>query len=115
MRPLVGAYPPCGTAKHSSLKTIRPPSPPCSGRRRFRRRHGRAHAVALESEAPRGRGAVEHTKAMKGWLEVAKECGCATPAECALFAAPGEGVPAADLALRVVSVDGKSCRRPPAG
>jgi MerR family redox-sensitive transcriptional activator SoxR len=45
---------------------------------------------------------LEQTKAMKGWLEVAKECGCATPAECALFAAPGEGPP-------------KKCRRPPAG
>src|SRR5215218_578887 len=33
---------------------------------------------------------LERTKAMKGWLEVAKECGCATPAECALFPAPGE-------------------------
>ena len=31
---------------------------------------------------------LERTKAMKGWLEVAKECGCATPAECALFPAP---------------------------
>jgi MerR family redox-sensitive transcriptional activator SoxR len=58
---------------------------------------------------------LERTKAMKGWLEVAKECGCATPAECALFPAPGEDLPDADLALRVVSVDGKNCRRPPAG
>ena len=33
---------------------------------------------------------LERTKAMKGWLEVAQECGCATPAECALFPAPGE-------------------------
>jgi hypothetical protein len=33
---------------------------------------------------------LERTKAMKGWLEVAKECGCATPAECALFPALGE-------------------------
>jgi MerR family redox-sensitive transcriptional activator SoxR len=45
---------------------------------------------------------LEQTKAMKGWLEVAKECGCATPAECGLFAAPGEG-------------SAKKCRRPPAG
>ena len=58
---------------------------------------------------------LERTKAMKGWLEVAKECGCATPAECALFPAPGEDPPAADLALRVVRVDGKDCRRPPEG
>ena len=34
---------------------------------------------------------LERTKAMKGWLEVAQECGCATPEECALFPAPGEG------------------------
>ena len=58
---------------------------------------------------------LELTKAMKGWLEVAKECGCATPAECALFPAPGEEPTDADLALRVVQVGGKDCRRPPAG
>jgi MerR family redox-sensitive transcriptional activator SoxR len=58
---------------------------------------------------------LERTKAMKGWLEVAKDCGCATPAECALFPAPGEEPPGADLTLRVVRVDGKDCRRPPAG
>jgi MerR family redox-sensitive transcriptional activator SoxR len=57
---------------------------------------------------------LERTKAMKGWLEVARECGCATPAECALFPALGEGLPDADLALRVVRVGGKDCRRPPA-
>jgi MerR family transcriptional regulator, redox-sensitive transcriptional activator SoxR len=58
---------------------------------------------------------LERTRAMKGWLEVAKECGCATPAECALFPAPGEELPDADLALRVVRVGGKDCRRLPAG
>ncbi len=58
---------------------------------------------------------LERTKAMKGWLEVAKECGCATPAECALFPVPGEAPLDADLALRVVNVGGKACRRPPAG
>jgi len=58
---------------------------------------------------------LERTKAMKGWLEVAKECGCATPAECALFPAPGEEPQGADLALPVVRVGGKDCRRPPAG
>jgi len=58
---------------------------------------------------------LERTKAMKGWLEVAKECGCATPAECALFAAPGEESPSAEVALQVVRVDGTDCRRAPAG
>ncbi len=53
---------------------------------------------------------LERTRAMKGWLEVAKECGCATPAECALFPAPGDPA-GSDLALRVVQVDGKDCRR----
>src|SRR5215210_3736025 len=57
---------------------------------------------------------LERTKSMKGWLEVAQECGCVTPAECALFPAPGEEHPGADLALRVVRVGGKDCRRPPA-
>jgi MerR family transcriptional regulator, redox-sensitive transcriptional activator SoxR len=53
------------------------------------------------------------TKAMKGWLEVAKECGCGSPAECALFPAPGEKTPNADFALRVIRVEGTDCRRPP--
>jgi MerR family transcriptional regulator, redox-sensitive transcriptional activator SoxR len=55
---------------------------------------------------------LERTKAMKGWLEVAKECGCATPAECALFSSRGDDPPAADFALRVIRVEGKDCRRP---
>jgi DNA-binding transcriptional MerR regulator len=58
---------------------------------------------------------LERTKAMKGWLEVAKECGCATPAECALFPGPGEEPPEADLTLRLIRVQGKDCRRPTAG
>ncbi len=58
---------------------------------------------------------LERTSAMKGWLEVAKECGCATPAECALFPAPGEEAQDLDSALSVVRVEGKDCRRPSAG
>ena len=54
---------------------------------------------------------LERTKAMKGWLEVAKECGCATPAECALFAAPSEEHQSAD-SLTLVRIEGKDCRRP---
>ena len=55
---------------------------------------------------------LEQTRAMKGWLEVAQECGCATPAECALFPAPGEEAADPAVALRLVRVDGKDCRRP---
>ena len=55
---------------------------------------------------------LERTKAMKGWLEVAQECGCASPSECALFPAPGEEQDV-DLALRVIQVEGGDCRRPP--
>ena len=58
---------------------------------------------------------LERTKAMKGWLEVATECGCATPAECALFPTPGEESPHAEFKLPLVWVTGKDCRRPPAG
>jgi MerR family transcriptional regulator, redox-sensitive transcriptional activator SoxR len=57
---------------------------------------------------------LERTKAMKGWLQVAAECGCASPSECALFPAPGEDPPA-DAALRLIRVDGSDCRRPAAG
>ena len=52
-------------------------------------------------------------KAMKGWLEVANSCDCETPAECALFPAPGEAAPDAGVALRVVHVSGGDCRRVP--
>jgi MerR family redox-sensitive transcriptional activator SoxR len=52
---------------------------------------------------------LERTRAMKGWLEVAQRCGCATPAECALFDPPGAGDP--DLALPLVQVDGSDCHR----
>lgn len=58
---------------------------------------------------------LERTKAMKGWLEVAKECGCATPNECNLFPAPHEGPVDPELALRVIRVEGTDCRRPSAG
>ena len=54
---------------------------------------------------------LEHTRAMKGWLEVAKECGCASPSECALFPAAGDE-PLSPSALRLVRVDGSDCRRP---
>jgi len=57
---------------------------------------------------------LEHTKAMKGWLEVAKECGCETPDECSLFPAPGEPPADMDVALTVVHVKGGDCRREPA-
>lgn len=58
---------------------------------------------------------LERTKAMKGWLEVAKQCGCATPDECSLFSAPGERPVDPELALRLIRVEGTGCRRPGAG
>jgi MerR family redox-sensitive transcriptional activator SoxR len=57
---------------------------------------------------------LERTKAMKGWLEVAKECGCMTPAECALFSAEGEPRVNADISLTLIRVEGGDCRREPA-
>lgn len=56
---------------------------------------------------------LERTKAMKGWLEVAKECGCGSPAECALFPGPGEEPAGGDLALTLVRVKDGECRREP--
>lgn len=55
---------------------------------------------------------LERTKAMKGWLEVAKQCGCMTPAECALFDVPPDGRIDPETALEVVRVEGADCRRP---
>ena len=46
---------------------------------------------------------LERTRAMKGWLEVATRCGCATPEECSLFPADGSPLP--------ILVHGKDCRR----
>jgi MerR family transcriptional regulator, redox-sensitive transcriptional activator SoxR len=54
---------------------------------------------------------LERTKAMKGWLEVAKECGCTSPSECALFPAPGEAALGPERALQLVRVEGRDCRR----
>jgi MerR family transcriptional regulator, redox-sensitive transcriptional activator SoxR len=56
---------------------------------------------------------LERTKAMKGWLEVAKECGCASPSECALFATPGDEPVDPEAALRLVRVEGTDCRLRP--
>ena len=50
-------------------------------------------------------------QAMKAWLQVANTCNCETPAECALFAAPGETYDAA-RALRIIHVE-RDCRRHP--
>lgn len=54
---------------------------------------------------------LERTQAMKGWLEVAKQCGCATPEECALFPDGESGSWDPSMKLPVVHVDGKDCRR----
>jgi MerR family redox-sensitive transcriptional activator SoxR len=51
---------------------------------------------------------LERTRAMKGWLEVAQRCGCATPEECALFTAPDDE----PFSLELVRVEGRDCRRP---
>ena len=57
---------------------------------------------------------LERARAMKDWLEVAKDCGCRSPDECALFPAPGDEPAPSDLALTVVRVKGRDCRRQPA-
>jgi MerR family transcriptional regulator, redox-sensitive transcriptional activator SoxR len=57
---------------------------------------------------------LERTKAMKRWLEAAKDCGCTTPEECALFPTPDEQAVGGGFALPMVGVEGRTCRRPPA-
>jgi MerR family redox-sensitive transcriptional activator SoxR len=54
---------------------------------------------------------LEHTKAMKGWLEVATHCGCRTPDECALFPTSAKPPVDADVALPLLHVKGMDCRR----
>ena len=50
---------------------------------------------------------LERTRAMKSWLEVAAECGCATAEECALFPEPGEAI----TSLPLVGIHQDGCRR----
>src|SRR5262245_16960387 len=56
---------------------------------------------------------LERTKAMKGWLEVAKECGCMSPEECALFQPQGEEAGSEVGSLTLVRVKDGDCRREP--
>jgi MerR family transcriptional regulator, redox-sensitive transcriptional activator SoxR len=54
---------------------------------------------------------LERTKAMKGWLQVARECGCLNPDECSLFPSPGQQTIDPELALTLVRVKDGVCRR----
>ena len=56
---------------------------------------------------------LERTRAMKGWLEVAKNCGCRTPEECTLFPATQDASADTDLTLTVLHMKGSNCRRTP--
>jgi MerR family redox-sensitive transcriptional activator SoxR len=60
---------------------------------------------------PEVKALIERATAMKGWLEIASECECATPEECALFPEPGERERATNFAIEVVRVPGTHCRR----
>ena len=57
---------------------------------------------------------LERTKAMKGWLQVAQECGCMTPEECSLFPSSGQEPIDLDISLTLVRVKDGVCRREPA-
>jgi MerR family transcriptional regulator, redox-sensitive transcriptional activator SoxR len=52
---------------------------------------------------------LRRTQAMKGWLEVARECGCSSPDECGLFPDAGASNPGEPLS--VVKVKPGDCRR----
>ena len=56
---------------------------------------------------------LERTRAMRGWLEVARERGCASPAECALFEDPGDGPADAVQPVSVARVPDRGARRAP--
>jgi len=73
------------------------------------------HMRALSSRKLREVEALlEQTMAMKGWLEVAKDCGCSSPDECTLFPAAGDVPAGPDFALKVESRGkSKDCRRAP--
>jgi MerR family transcriptional regulator, redox-sensitive transcriptional activator SoxR len=54
---------------------------------------------------------LERTKAMKGWLQVAQECGCMSPEECSLFPSPEQQTIDPELTLTLVRVKDGVCRR----
>jgi MerR family redox-sensitive transcriptional activator SoxR len=67
---------------------------------------------ALSSrKLPEVRALIEHAEQMRGWLEAASDCTCATPDECALFPEPGQGPLDAEPALSLVLVHADGCRR----
>ena len=76
---------------------------------------GEGMAEPMRSLSARKLGEVEallaRTQAMKGWLQVAKECGCGSPDQCALFPEPGADAIDPAAALEVVRVRGGDCRR----
>ena len=57
---------------------------------------------------------LERTKAMKGWLEVAQECGCATPRSAPSSRHPAMSPRAPTWRCRCPR-GRQDCRRPPAG
>ena len=57
---------------------------------------------------------LERTRAMQGWLQVAKTCGCASPDECALFPPSGDTPDSDEFVLSLVHVGEQGCRRPAA-
>lgn len=69
-------------------------------------------AEALQDLAARKldevRELIERAETMKGWLEVAGSCTCATPEECTLF--PQAGADSRPAGLQVIQV-GAGCRR----
>ena len=54
---------------------------------------------------------IERAERMRGWLQVASDCTCSTPDECALFPAPGELNHGAKVTLDIVRREGTGCRR----
>jgi len=69
---------------------------------------------ASAGKLPEVEALIERATAMKGWLELASACDCATPEECALFPVGGEASHADTPAIELIRVPGAHCRREPA-
>src|SRR5688572_11601027 len=54
---------------------------------------------------------LERAQAMKQWLQMANTCDCRTPADCTLFPDAADAPADAGDVLRVVRVEGGTCRR----
>jgi MerR family redox-sensitive transcriptional activator SoxR len=76
---------------------------------------GMAEAMQVMSEQKLAEvdEAITQAQARKDWLELARDCGCSNPDECALFPTHDELQDNGRAPLQLLQPDGTGCRRDP--